>query len=90
MVIPQERERKRGTHLGGATAGDDGAVLDRAPDDLNRVVQTPLHLGDELLRSAAEDQGARARLRAPFKEVVPLGADLLLLKDVARAEVFGS
>ena len=29
-------------------------------------------------------------LRAPFKEVVPLGANLLLLKDVARAEVFGS
>ena len=90
MVNPPRENARGGTHLGGATAGDDGAVLDRAPDDLNRVVQTPLHLRDELLGPAAEDQSARARLRAPFKEVVPLGADLLLLKDVARAEVFGS
>lgn len=74
----------KGTNLHGAASGDDGAVLDGPPDDLDRIVQTALDLGDELFGATAEDERARAGLGAPFKEVVPLRTDLLLLKDGAR------
>lgn len=77
------------THLGGTSTGDDGVVLGRPTDDHDRVVQTALDLGDELLGAAAEDERACLGRRAVLEQVEPLAADLPLLEPPARAEVLG-
>jgi len=76
-------------HFAGAAAGDDGFVLDAAPDYHYGVVQGALDFGDELLGAAAEDQGAGFGGGAGGKEVVALGADLDFFEKPAGAEVGG-
>lgn len=62
-------------------------VLDSALDDHDRVVQTPLDLGNELVGSTPQDHRARLGLGATLKEVEPLASNLLLLKLSASTEV---
>ena len=50
-------------------------------------MQGALDLGNELLGTAAEDQGARLCAGAALEEVEALAANLALFKDVAGAEV---
>ena len=56
-------------------------ILDRPFDNHDRIMQTPLHLGDELLRPAPQDQGTGFCLGALFKQVEALSTDLLLLES---------
>lgn len=62
-------------------------VLDRSLDNHDGVVQTPLNLGNELLGSTTQHEGASLRLGATLKQVEPFSTDLLLLEALARTEV---
>ena len=63
-------------HVDGAAAGDDGCVLHRAADDLQRVVERALGLVDELLGAAAQHEGRRASFGALAEDVEALAAHL--------------
>ena len=76
-------------HVDGAAAGDDGGVLDRSADNLDRVVERPGSLLDELLGASSQHQRARLAPGAPAEEVEPLVANLLLLENLARAHLVG-
>ena len=74
-------------HLARATARDNRRVTERALDDHDRVVETALHLGNELAGTTTQDQGARLGRRAFGEDVVALPTDLTLLERAAGAEV---
>ena len=76
-----------GLYLTGTTPGNNIPVPNRSLHDHDGVVQTPLHLGDELLCTPSQDEGARLGLGAAFEEIEALAADLALLESFAGAEV---
>ena len=78
-------ECERG-HLDGTAASHDRVVLRGAANDHDGIVNGSLGLLDELLRSTAQDDCARLRLRTAGEEVVPIGADLLLNKKLALSQ----
>ena len=75
------------THLASSSTGDDLVVLDRSLDDHDRVVQTSLHLRNELLGTSSQDQSARLGLRAVLEQVESLSTNLPLLKLATLAQV---
>ena len=85
----RRQEGNEKTYLTGPTSSNDIPVLDSSLDNHNRIVQTPLHLGNKLLRSAPEHQRTRLRLRAALEEIEALAADLALFEAQAGAEVVG-
>eukprot|EP00047_Mylnosiga_fluctuans_P001742 m.221713 g.221713 ORF g.221713 m.221713 type:complete len:557 (-) comp10637_c0_seq1:26-1696(-) len=85
-IRPQELAE---LHLNGTATSNNGVVLDRATHNHDGIVQRALRLLDELLGTAAHDDRARLGLGAAREEVVPLGADLLLLEERALAQRVG-
>ena len=81
------RKEEEGRYLDSSSAGDDLVVLDSPLDDHDRIMQTPLHLANKLLRPSPQQQRARHRLPAPLKQVEPLPTNLPLLKALTAPEV---
>ena len=75
------------SYLTRTTPGHNIPIPNRSLHDHDGVVQTSLHLGDELLRPAPQDEGARFGLRAALEEIEALAADLTLLEPFAGAQV---
>jgi len=82
-----KKRRIRRTHLGGSSSSNDVRVLDRPLHNHDRVVQTPLHLRNELIGSTPEDHRACLGLGTILEDVEPLSSDLLLLELPTSSEV---
>lgn len=87
MISVARRGRKRGTYLGGTTTSNDPVVLDRPLDNHDGIVQTPLDLGNKLLRTTTQQQRTRLGALAVLENVEPLPANLPLLESATRTEV---
>lgn len=77
------------SYLARPTAGDNIIILDRALNDHNGIMQTSLHLGDELLGSTPKNERARLCLGATLKEVETLATNLPLFEPLASAKMVG-
>lgn len=75
------------SYLTSTTPSNNIPIPNRSLHNHDGVVQTSLHLRDELLGSPPQDEGARFGLRAAFEEIEALAADLALLETFAGAEV---
>lgn len=77
----------RQLHLRGTTTGNNGGVTQSTLDDHDSVVQTALHLGNELLGTATQHQGAGLSSGAVGEYVEALSTNLALLEGSAGTEV---
>lgn len=75
------------SYLTSTTPGHNIPIPNRSLHDHDGVVQTALHLGDELLSPSPQDEGACFGLGASLEEIEALAADLAFLEPFARAQV---
>ena len=71
----------------GTTTRNDGCVAQCTLNNHDGVVQTSFDFSNELLCSTAQHKGARLRLGALGKQVVPLPTNLAFLKRAASTQV---
>jgi hypothetical protein len=76
------------SYLDCASAGHNVAILDRTLYHHDSVMETPLNLLDELLRTTAKKECARPCLGTVRKDIEPLTTNLTLLESATGAEMF--
>ena len=79
----------RDLHLYGAAAGDEPRVLVDVPGDVERVLQVPLDLVEDVLGGAPQEDGARLGVLATLDEGEVLVADLADLEEAAAGADVG-
>ena len=79
----------RDLHLYGSAAGDEPRVLVDVPGDVERVLQVPLDLVEDVLGGAPQEDGARLGVLATLDEGEVLVADLADLEEAAAGADVG-